>query len=129
MDKIINFVQKLLMACYSLLRLKPCNIAYLIKHKELYKHKTYFPEFADRRKSARKIFWEQVCNVLKYNTADYFYFSYGLDVKSREECNRYLNHELFYHKRENLNFSNKVNCACILRDKILFNIALTYTIF
>ena len=122
MDKILNFVQKLLVSCYFLLRKKPVNLVYLIKNKELYKHKTYFPECGDRRKSTRKIFWEQVCNVLKYNTADYFYFPYGLDVKPKEECKKYLHYNYHNIQRDKLNFASKVNCTCILRDKMLFNI-------
>lgn len=102
--------------------IKPKAFLRFIKDKELFRHSSYFPEYKERRKSASRVFWEQCINIAKYGNPEFFYFPYGLDVKSREECDRYLNYEPFYNKRESLNFSNKVNCTCILRDKILFNI-------
>lgn len=122
MNRIFDFVRNLLMSCYALFRLKPTNLVFLIRHKELYKHQSYFPEFEKNRKSSRKIFWEQVRNVLKYNSPDLFYFPYGLDVKPKEECKKYLHYNYFNKHRDSLNFSSKVNCTCILRDKMLFNI-------
>lgn len=102
--------------------IKPKAFLRLIKNKELFCHSSYFPEYKEKRKSTSRIFWEQCIHIAKYGNPEFFYFPYGLDVKSKEECNRYLNYEPFYNKRENLNFSNRVNCTCILRDKILFNI-------
>ena len=102
--------------------LKPKAFLRFIKNKDLFRHPSYFPEYKERRKSTSHIFWEQCRNIAKYGNPEFFYFPYGLDVKSKQECNGYLNYEPFYNKRESLNFSNKVNCTCILRDKILFNI-------
>lgn len=102
--------------------IKPKAFLRFIKNKDLFRHPSYFPEYKERRKSTSRIFWEQCRNIAKYGNPEFFYFPYGLDVKSKQECNGYLNYEPFYNKRESLNFSNKVNCTCILRDKILFNI-------
>lgn len=95
---------------------------FLFKHKELYVHASYYPEKSDRRKSPIRIFFEQIWYVIKFNCYDLFYFPYGCDVKSRKECDKYINYAFFNKKRDSLNFASKVNCTCILRDKILFNI-------
>lgn len=107
-------------AIYGWLVKRPRELFQLIRHKELYQHKSYFPE--KTQKSSRKIFWEQVRQIMKYQAPNAFYFPYGCDVKSKKECDEYLNYLFFRNRRESLNFSSKVNCTCILRDKILFNI-------
>lgn len=107
-------------AIYGWLVKRPLELFQLLRHKELYRHESYFPE--KPHKSSRKIFCEQVRQILKYKTPNAFYFPYGCDVKSKQECDEYVNYWFFRDRRESLNFSNKVNCTCILRDKVLFNI-------
>ena len=101
---------------------RPNELVNLIRHKELYQHPSYFPEKQEMRKSTIRIFGGQVRQILRYGCPNAFYFPYGCDVKSQRECDEYVNYLYFRNRRESLNFSNKVNCTCILRDKILFNI-------
>lgn len=102
---------------------KPKQLLSLIRRKDLYRHRSYYPEVREEQhKRSHKIFWEQVHQILKYDYPNEYYFSYGMDVKNDDECNQYLNYMFFRNRRENLNFANKVNCTCILRDKMLFSI-------
>lgn len=121
-NRITAFFNKVLVFLINWFITKPLRIMFLYKHKELYIHASYYPENADKRKSPMRIFFEQIRYVIKYNCYDLFYFPYGCDVKSKSECEKYINYEFFNKKRDSLNFANKVNCTCILRDKILFNI-------
>lgn len=120
--KVARLPQKLAYWFFLTFVLKPKAFVRLVKNKELFRHPSYFPEYKEKRKSISRIFGEQCRNIVKYGNPEFFYFPYGLDVKSKEESDRYINYEPFYNKRESLNFSNRVNCTCILRDKILFNI-------
>lgn len=121
-NKTILFINKILLCLCNWFLIKPLKILYLFRHRELYVHKSYYPELADRRRSSLLIFFEQIGNVLKYNCYDEFYFPYGCDVKPKKERKKYINYQFFNVKRDSLNFSDKVNCTCILRDKILFNV-------
>ncbi len=121
-NKFTAFFNRILKVLINWFIIKPLRLIYLFRHKELYVHKSYFPELADKRKSSVRIFFEQIGNIFKYNCYDLFYFPYGCDVKTKKECKKYINYQFFNIKRDSLNFSDKVNCACILRDKILFNI-------
>lgn len=107
-------------AIYGWLVKRPHELFQLLRHKELYCGQSYFPEKI--QKPTKRIFWEQVRQILKYQTPNAFYFPYGCDVKTKHESDEYVNYWYFRDKRESLNFFNKVNCTCILRDKILFNI-------
>lgn len=119
----LNILSKQRLIClYGRLVLRPKGLVNLLKNKELYRHPSYFSEKEGLHKSPSKIFWEQVRQIIKYGCANAFYFPYGCDVKSLSECDEYINYLFFRNRRESLNFSNKVNCTCILRDKILFNI-------
>ena len=121
LHKILSSFRKLLLILFNWFVIKPIRFVSLCKHNELYSHRSYFPEMKDLRKSSSRIFLEQVISIIKYNCYDLFYFPYGLDVKSKKECDNYLNYAYFNKKRDALNFANKINCTCILRDKILFN--------
>lgn len=107
---------------YGWLVVRPKEFMSLLKHRELYRHPSYFPEVQDTSKSSSRIFMEQIRQILKYGCPNSFYFPYGCDVKPLRECDEYVNYLYFRNRRESLNYSNKVNCTCILRDKILFNI-------
>lgn len=121
-NKITTLFEKSLLFFFNWFVIKPLRILFLFKHKELYVHASYFPEKADKRKSPARIFFDQLESILKYNCYDLFYFPYGCDVKSKKECKEYINYEFHNKKRDSLNFADKVNGTCILRDKILFNI-------
>lgn len=120
--KIVKTARQLANCLYGWLVIRPKELVGLLRHKELYRHPSYFPEKEGLRKSPSKIFREQVRQILKYGCPNAFYFPYGCDVKPLSECDQYINYLYFRNRRESLNFSNKVNCTCILRDKILFNI-------
>ncbi len=120
--RLLSFINNTATTVYSWLVRRPKEIISLFRHKDLYRHISYFPEFKGKRKKSLQIFCEQVRQILKYGSSNTFYFSYGLDVKPLKECDQYVNYLYFRNRREALNFSNKVNCTCILRDKILFNI-------
>lgn len=110
------------MYVYGWLVVRPKGLLSLLVHKELYHHHSYFPEEHGMHKSSSRIFMEQIRQILKYGNPNAFYFPYGCDVKPLSECDEYVNYLYFRNRRESLNFLNKVNCTCILRDKILFNI-------
>ena len=116
------FVNNAVLAIYGWLVQRPKAFVSLLGNKGLYHHPSYFPEKEGLHKSSTMIFWEQFGQILRYGCPNAFYFPYGCDVKTKRECDEYLNYLFFRNRRESLNFSNKVNCTCILRDKILFNI-------
>ena len=120
--KVVEITKQFVVFFYGWLVLRPKGLVRLLKNKELYRHPSYFPEKEGLHKSSSKIFGEQVRQIIKYGCPNAYYFSYGCDVKSLSECDEYINYLYFRNRREALNFSNKVNCTCILRDKILFNI-------
>lgn len=117
-----EFAKQFVNGLYGWIIKRPKELISLMRHKELYVHDSYFPEEETYRKSSLKIFWEQVRQIRKYGCPNAFYFPYGCDVKPLRDCDEYVNYLFFRNRRESLNFSNKVNCTCILRDKILFNI-------
>lgn len=120
--RLLSIVYNTISIVYKWLVRQPRELVKLYRHKELYRHPSYYPEYEGQRKSSLKIFFEQVRQILKYGSPNAFYFSYGCDVKPLNECDQYINYLYFRNRRESLNFSNKVNCTCILRNKILFNI-------
>jgi hypothetical protein len=101
---------------------KPIEILRLSRQKELYQAESYFPELSDKRRSTKQILGDQRRYILKYCTPNKYYFSYGLDVKSPKEQEEYVHFDYFFKRIIELNLTPKVNCCCILRDKILFNI-------
>ena len=114
-----------IMSLYSGLRLnlytKPRSILGLYKHKELYSAESYYPERTAR--PAWKNFLFQVGEILKYGAANEFYFMYGLDVKTDEERDTYMNYMPFFHRRNYLNHDSNIhNSTCILRNKLYFDI-------
>lgn len=120
--KLIIFVQRLASFFYGWIVKRPKELMGLVRHKELYKSDSYYPELADQRRSSRQIFDDQCRTILTYGTPNKYYFSYGLDVKSREEQDQYVHFDTFFKRICSLNQSPNINCCCILRDKILFNI-------
>lgn len=120
--KILFVVDKVIVCICNWFFVKPMRLLYLLRHRELYIHESYYPELANKRRSTLKIFFDQVGNVIKYNCYDLYYFPCGCDVKSINERKEYVNYQYFNEERDSINLKDKVNCACILRDKILFNV-------
>ena len=115
---------KVLRICRFLLSLflyRPKAFIYLLKHKELYIHQTYFPE-ENRKSSSLGMFAEQLCNIVKFGAVNKYYFPYGFDVKSKSEKEEYVDYLAFMLRRDELNIGNPSNHTCILRNKLLFNI-------
>ena len=118
---IINSVKWLIKILISFIYFRPKQILYLLQHKELYNHISYYPEMS-LRKSKLRIFFEQIREILKYGDINIYYFPYGFDIKNKEQKREYLHYSVFRDRRHFLNLSSPYNCSCILRDKILFNI-------
>ena len=120
--KLILLLKRLFGCFYGYLLKRPKEFFKLFRNKELYKSDSYFPEFGDKRRSTKQILGDQCRTIFKYGTPNKYYFSYGLDVKSPKEQEEYAHFDTFFRKICELNLSPKVNCCCILRDKILFNV-------
>lgn len=116
-----NKVLKICRFLLSIFLYRPKAIIYLLRHRELYIHQTYFPE-EKKRTSTLGVFGEQICNIIKYGGVNKFYFPYGFDVKSRSEKEKYVDYLIFMLRRDELNMGNPSNHTCILRNKLLFNI-------
>ena len=115
-------IKNAIVILYSWLVKRPKEFLQLISHKELYHADSYYPEFADRSRSNKQIFFDQCQSILKYGTPNKYYLSYGLDVKPPKEQSEYAHFDTFFRRICELNQSPKINCCCILRDKILFNV-------
>lgn len=111
-----NFYKFLVLNLY----IKPMSLYYLVLHKDLYYHKSYFPE--RKQKPILKIFGEQCLQILKYGTPNEYYFMYGFDVKTLDEQKKYLHYTPFMKRRDELNLASLHNSTCILRNKLYFGI-------
>lgn len=118
--KIIVLIDFILSRLIYYVVLIPTNIIKLLKHKELYCHKSYFPE--KKQKSVFKIFLEQCLQIIKFGTPNDYYFMYGFDVKTSKEQSEYLHYIPFMRRRDKLNLSSIHNSTCILRNKLYFGI-------
>lgn len=94
----------------------------LLIDKTIIKGASYFPEFADRRKSKTKIFFDQLKNILKYGDVNDFYYLYGFDIKGLRNEKEYVDYALFRSRREELMHKNNNPQVWILRDKFYFSI-------
>ena len=100
---------------------KPRCLIRLMKQKELYAGKSYYPERISR--APWKNYLLQVEQILKYGAANDFFFMYGWDVKTRKEREAYVNYLPFMIRRNYLNYgTNSHNSTCILRNKLYFDI-------
>ncbi len=116
-QKILFIYRKLVENLYT----KPKNVIKLFKQKELYNSISYFPERPSRPVWKNYLF--QIGQILKYSIPNVFYFMYGLDVKTDEERNEYVNYKPFMDRRNFLNYgNNQHNSTCILRNKLYFDI-------
>lgn len=116
-DKMMSLYSSIVLNLYT----KPRSILRLFRHKELYSAKSYYTERISR--PIWKNFLFQVGQILKYGAANKFYFMYGLDVKTREERDTYMNYAPFMKRRNYLNHDKNIhNSTCILRNKLYFDI-------
>lgn len=120
--KLVGIIKRLVGFFHGRLIKRPKEFINLLKHKELYKSDSYFPEMTEKRRSCKQAFRDQCRTIAKYGTPNKYYFSYGLDVKTTAEQDEYVHFDTFFKRIIELNLTPKVNCCCILRDKILFNI-------
>lgn len=120
--KLIVNTKRLVDFLHGWLIKRPKEFINLIRHKELYKTESYFPEMSEKRRSNRQTFRDQCRTIAKYGTPNKYYYSYGLDVKTPAEQGEYVHFDTFFQRILALNLMPKVNCCCMLRDKILFNI-------
>ena len=101
---------------------RPKEYVNLLKHKELYKSESYFPELSNKKRNSRQVLIDQCRTIAKYGTPNKYYFAYGMDVKSKDEQAEYIHFDSFFRRICQLNQSPANNCCCILRNKLLFNI-------
>ena len=96
------------------------DLSCLFYEKRLYDSPTYYPEYADRKKSKVRIIFDQVINLLTRGSVNYYYFLYGFDINKFREPNSYIDERNFYMQRNYLRESNPNNHTAILRDKLAF---------
>ena len=121
-SKALSILTKVYRAVASWLIVRPSQFIQLLKDKSLYKHKTYYPEYKGKRKSSKRVFIEQVGQILRFGKVNKFYFLYGFDVKSKAEMEAYVHYTPFQLRRGDLNLSLYQDYSCILRDKLVFSI-------
>ena len=83
---------------------------------------SYFPEYADRRKTKSKIFFDQLKNVIRYGDVNDFYYLYGFDIKGLRNEKEYVDYAMFRARREELMHKDTNPQVSILRDKFYFSI-------
>lgn len=103
---------------------KPRFIFDLFKNPGKYcKANTYYPEF--KRKSAFRIWWDQFRQIMILGYPNTYYHAYGFDVKSKEECKKYIQYGEFFNVRNSYNILQHSPTA-ILRDKFYFGMFCEY---
>ena len=120
----MNIIVSLLKAVYSKIRKTTTTIHSLY---ELRKNKTrsttsYYPEFADRRKSEKTIYKEQRDWILKYSQPNPYYFYYGFDIEGLHNPDDYVDYLSVFRDVRDSNNNNSLSHRIILRDKSLFGI-------
>ena len=94
----------------------------LLTDKNLVNGASYFPEYASKRKSKTKIFFDQLKNILKYGDVNDFYYLYGFDIKGLRDEKEYVDYAKFRSRREELMHKNTNPQVTVLRDKFYFSI-------
>lgn len=121
-SKILNRMTKVYRAVSAWLLVRPSQFMSLLKDKSLYKYASYYPEHSEKVKSPRRIFMEQVGQILRFGKVNKYYFLYGFDVKTKEEQEKYVHAWPFQLRRGDLNLSLYHDYSCILRDKLVFSL-------
>jgi len=101
-------------------RLKELNR--LFTNKSIINGASYFPEYADRRKTKAIIFFDQFKNILKYGDVNDFYYLYGFDIRGLRDEKEYVDYAKFRARREDLMHRSNNSQVAILRDKFYFSI-------
>lgn len=94
----------------------------LITKREIINGASYFPEYAEKRKSKTRIFFDQLRNILRYGDINDFYYLYGFDIKELRNENDYVDYARFRTRREELMHKTLNPQVSILRDKFFFSI-------
>lgn len=86
-----------------------------------YRGNSYFPEQNSKAYEERQMDLERHIKLFGY--PDFNYLLYGMDVKSQEEQDKYVNAWEFICRRNFLNMHRNIhNSTCILRNKFYFGI-------
>ncbi|MDE6523353.1 MAG: hypothetical protein K2L17_11080 [Muribaculaceae bacterium] len=118
--KLIEFIQR---AKFNIL-IRPYNLfSFLFLGKNYCNGRSYYPEKGKKKKV--KIWIEQLIQTIKYGYPNEYYFSYGLDVKDKNERSTYLHYATFARIRDSLNM-NIPSEVIILKDKFLFGMFTQY---
>lgn len=94
----------------------------LLTNKDIVNGASYFPEYADKRKSRIRIWFDQFWNILKYGDVNDFYYLYGFDIKGLRNEKEYVDYATFRTRRELLMHKSTNPQVSILRDKFFFSI-------
>lgn len=100
----------------------PKELKRLVTDKTIINGASYFPEYANKRKSKFKIFLDQLKNILKYGDVNDFYYLYGFDIKGFRDEKEYVDYATFRSRREELMRKKTNPQVAILRDKFFFSI-------
>ena len=93
----------------------------ILRGQSFYIGNSYFPKFPS--KSNQERFEDCVNQIKKYGWPDFNYLLYGMDVKTEEENDKYVNAMEFVYRRNYLNFErNPINSCVLLRNKYYFGI-------
>ncbi|MBD5208437.1 MAG: hypothetical protein HDS80_00635 [Bacteroidales bacterium] len=123
-SKLISIVRGVLRWVYRAFYLKPRSVCDVLIHRKKWcNHTSYYPEL--KSKSSWQIEKDQILQSIKYGFPNPFYFSYGFDVKSDEEMNKYLHNIVFMKIRNKYNVTQN-SAIPVLRDKVLFGMLADY---
>lgn len=129
-QKTIHHIKKGIITCLKWIRLnlltKPHWICKIIANPSQYcKHKSYYPELPP--KSAGRIWFEQIGQVIRFGYPNEFYFSYGFDVKNSRQMKQYFHYAPFARLRDAYNNSQSPhNSTSLLRNKLYFDMLCDY---
>lgn len=107
---------------YSGVKCRYKELKRLLKDPSISNGASYFPEYADRRKTKSRIWKDQFKNILKYGDVNDFYYLYGFDIKGLRDEKEYVDYAIFKARREELMHKNSNPQVSILRDKFFFSI-------
>lgn len=94
----------------------------LMRNKEIINGASYFPEYADRRKSKSRILRDQIKNIIRFGDVNDFYYLYGFDIKGLRDEQEYVDYATFRTRREELMHKSTNPQVSMLRDKFFFSI-------
>lgn len=117
-EKMIEKFGDCLLLCKIYVLDMPSNLVKALIYPKSVLGESYFPDRT--RKSSFKIWLEQLANIVRYGSANSFYFLYGMDVKDKSECSKFVHYAPFMRWRQKLNAKHS-NCGiAVLRNKLFF---------